>query len=83
MQEYGKLLVLVGVIIAMAGAWIWSGRGFGWLGRLPGDISYQSGDFRFYFPVTTLCARQCRPDLAGLVFAAMKPYSSIKVALGL
>jgi len=53
MQDFGKLLVMLGLLIAAAGAWLWSGRGFGWLGRLPGDISYQSGDFRFYFPVTT------------------------------
>ena len=53
MQDLGKVLVIVGVIIAVAGAWLWSGRGFGWLGRLPGDISYQNGDFRCYFPVTT------------------------------
>jgi len=53
MQEFGKLLVLIGVAIAVAGAWLWSGRGFGWMGRLPGDISYQNGDSRFYFPVTT------------------------------
>ena len=50
MQDVGKLLFVIGLVIAIAGAWLWSGRG---LGRLPGDISYQSGDFRFYFPVTT------------------------------
>lgn len=53
MQDLGKVLVIVGLLIAAVGAWIWSGRGFGWLGRLPGDISYESGDSRFYFPVTT------------------------------
>ena len=53
MQDLGKMLVVVGLLIAVAGAWLWSGRGFGWLGRLPGDISYQNGDGRFYFPVTT------------------------------
>ena len=53
MQDVGKLLFVIGLVIAVAGAWLWSGRGLGWLGRLPGDISYQSGDFRFYFPVTT------------------------------
>ena len=53
MQETGKYLVLLGLLIAVAGAWLWSGRGFGWLGKLPGDISYQNGDFRAYFPVTT------------------------------
>ena len=53
MQDLGKLLFAVGLLAALIGAWLWSGRGLGWLGRLPGDISYQNGDFRFYFPVTT------------------------------
>ncbi len=53
MQDLGKVLVGVGVVIALAGLWLWSGRGFGWLGRLPGDISYQKGGFGFYFPLTT------------------------------
>jgi len=53
MQDLGKMLFIVGLFIAAAGAWLWSGRGFGWLGRLPGDIAYQKGDFSFYFPVTT------------------------------
>jgi Protein of unknown function (DUF2905) len=53
MQDVGKALVVVGLLVAGTGIWLWSGRGFGWLGRLPGDISYQNGDFRFYFPLTT------------------------------
>jgi hypothetical protein len=52
-QDLGKLLFIVGIVLALAGAWLWSGRGTGWLGKLPGDISYQSGDFRAYFPLTT------------------------------
>lgn len=47
------MLVLLGLVIALVGGWLWSGRGFGWLGRLPGDIAYQNGDSRFYFPLTT------------------------------
>ncbi|MEI9999849.1 MAG: DUF2905 domain-containing protein [Verrucomicrobiota bacterium] len=53
MQDLGKFMVIGGVVLALAGAWLWSGRGFGWLGKLPGDIAYQHGDFRFYFPLTT------------------------------
>ena len=53
MQDLEKVLFVAGLVLALAGAWLWSGRGLGWLGRLPGDISYQNGDFRFYFPVTT------------------------------
>jgi hypothetical protein len=53
MQDMGKYLFALGVVIAVLGGWLWSGRGLGWLGRLPGDISYESGESRFYFPVTT------------------------------
>jgi hypothetical protein len=53
MQDIGKLLFIGGVVLALVGAWLWSGRGLGWLGRLPGDMSYQGGDFRVYFPLTT------------------------------
>ncbi len=47
------MLVVVGLLVVVVGAWLWSGRGFGFLGRLPGDISYENGGFRFYFPVVT------------------------------
>ena len=53
MQDLGKFLFIAGVVVALAGAWLWSGHGTGWLGRLPGDISYQKGDLHVYFPVAT------------------------------
>ena len=53
MQETGKFLVIAGLLLAVLGAWLWSGRGLGWLGRLPGDLSWQHGDFRFSFPIAT------------------------------
>ena len=53
MQDLEKVLFVAGLVLALAGAWLWSGRGTGWLGKLPGDFSYQSGDFRVYFPLTT------------------------------
>ena len=53
MNEMGKLLVVAGLLMALAGALLWSGVGRGWLGRLPGDIHYSRGSFHFYFPVVT------------------------------
>jgi hypothetical protein len=53
MQDLGKYLFAAGVVLALAGLWLWSGRGTGWLGRLPGDFSYQSGGVRVYFPLAT------------------------------
>jgi Protein of unknown function (DUF2905) len=54
MQEIGKFVFIIGVILVAAGAVLWRFPGFfGWMGKLPGDISIQKGNFSFYFPVVT------------------------------
>jgi hypothetical protein len=53
MNEIGKFLVIVGVVIVVIGALLWSGVGKGWLGRLPGDIHISKGNFSFHFPIVT------------------------------
>jgi hypothetical protein len=53
MNELGKFLVVAGLLMAAAGALLWSGFGRGWLGRLPGDIHYSRGNFSFSFPIVT------------------------------
>ena len=54
MQEIGKLIVIIGLVLVVAGAMLWRFPGlFGWVGKLPGDISMQKGNFSFYFPVVT------------------------------
>jgi hypothetical protein len=42
----GGLLVVIGVVILLAPR-------VPWLGRLPGDISIERPNFRFYFPLGT------------------------------
>lgn len=53
MPEVGKVLVVVGILVAIVGALLWSGFGRGWLGQLPGDINVSRGNFRFHFPIVT------------------------------
>lgn len=53
MNDIGKLLVVAGLLIAVAGALLWSGIGRNWLGRLPGDIHFSRGNFHFYIPIAT------------------------------
>jgi hypothetical protein len=53
MNEFGKQLVVVGVIIALVGVMLWTGLGKGWIGRMPGDIHHTRGNFSFYFPWVT------------------------------
>ena len=53
MENFGKVLVITGIALAIAGALLWSGFGKGWLGRLPGDIHIERGGSGFYFPIVT------------------------------
>lgn len=53
MPEMGKILVVVGLLIAGIGILLWSGVGRGWFSQLPGDISYSRGNFSFHFPLVT------------------------------
>jgi len=29
-------------------------QAFSWLGKLPGDIRYEKGNMKFFFPITTM-----------------------------
>jgi hypothetical protein len=53
MPEFGRILFILGLVIAATGLLLWSGFGRGWLGQLPGDVNYQKGSFSFHFPLVT------------------------------
>jgi DUF2905 family protein len=54
MADLGKMLVVLGVIIAVAGlVFMLLGRTNLPLGRLPGDILYRGKHTTFYFPLAT------------------------------
>ncbi|HOW17758.1 MAG TPA: DUF2905 domain-containing protein [Phycisphaerae bacterium] len=52
MTQFGKLIILLGVILILIGAAVWALGRLGFRG-LPGDIRYESDHVRFYFPVVT------------------------------
>jgi hypothetical protein len=52
MTQTGKLLIVVGVLITIGGAVVWALGRAGFRG-LPGDIRYESGNVRFYFPIVS------------------------------
>jgi hypothetical protein len=53
MRELGRLLLVVGLVTTFLGVVLWSGFAPRWLGRLPGDIRIERGNFGFYFPIVT------------------------------
>lgn len=53
MSDVGKMLVLIGLAVVDVGTLLWLGPKVPWLGRLPGDITVERPNFRFYFPLTT------------------------------
>lgn len=46
----GRLLVIVGLLIAGTGVLVWLGVP---IGRLPGDVVVRRGSFTFYLPIVT------------------------------
>jgi Protein of unknown function (DUF2905) len=53
MREFGKFIVMAGVITTLVGLVMWSGFAPKWLGRLPGDIRVEREHSSFYFPIVT------------------------------
>ncbi|RRJ64760.1 DUF2905 domain-containing protein [Paenibacillus oralis] len=53
MSNFPKILIVSGIVLIVIGlAWMFLGR-FIQLGRLPGDIVIDRGNFKFYFPLVT------------------------------
>ncbi|PYN28130.1 MAG: DUF2905 domain-containing protein [Candidatus Rokuibacteriota bacterium] len=53
MNDVGKILIAFGLLIALVGVVLVLVGRVPWLGRLPGDIHIQRGNWTFYFPLAT------------------------------
>ena len=53
MHDIGKALIAFGLLIVLAGVVLVLVGRVPWIGRLPGDIHIQRGNFTFYFPLAT------------------------------
>jgi Na+-driven multidrug efflux pump len=53
MTDIGKTLIALGLLIALVGVVLTFVGRVPWLGRLPGDIHVQRGNWSFYFPLAT------------------------------
>ncbi|MCX5688150.1 MAG: DUF2905 domain-containing protein [Candidatus Omnitrophica bacterium] len=53
MNGFGKILILSGIILTVAGIlFIFAGK-IPWFGKLPGDIYIKKENFTLYFPLAT------------------------------
>ena len=51
----GKILIVVGLAVVVAELIIqFAPQAFSWFGKLPGDIRYERGNMKFFFPITTM-----------------------------
>ena len=53
MHDIGKALIAFGLLIVLAGVVLVLVGRVPWIGRLPGDVHIQRGNFTFYFPLAT------------------------------
>lgn len=55
MVEFGRILLIIGLALAFCGLVILVATHYlPWLGNLPGDIRFESGSTKFYFPLATM-----------------------------
>lgn len=53
MESVGKVLIVVGIVVALVGIGLVVAQKVPFLGRLPGDFVFRKGDVSFYFPLVT------------------------------
>ena len=53
LDTLGRMLLVVGLLIAGLGLLLVLGGRLPFLGQLPGDLSFERGNARFYFPLAT------------------------------
>ncbi len=53
LNSMGKLMVIAGVILLLAGVMLIYFQKIPFIGKLPGDFFYKKGNFTFYFPLMT------------------------------
>ncbi len=53
LADLGKVLIGFGLLIAAVGLLLVLAGRLPWMGRLPGDVYVQRGNWTFYFPLAT------------------------------
>jgi len=52
-EQLGKILIFLGIVIAVIGVLLLFGDKIPFIGKLPGDIYIKKKNFTFYFPIVS------------------------------
>jgi hypothetical protein len=51
----GKIIIIIGLLVVVVGVIVqFAPQLLSWFGKLPGDIKYEKGNTKFFFPITTM-----------------------------
>ena len=51
----GKIIIMIGLVVVVVGVILqFAPQLLSWFGKLPGDIKYEKGNTKFFFPITTM-----------------------------
>ena len=51
----GKIIIIIGLLVVVVGVILqFAPQLLSWFGKLPGDIKYEKGNTKFFFPITTM-----------------------------
>ncbi|MFA5840109.1 MAG: DUF2905 domain-containing protein [Candidatus Margulisiibacteriota bacterium] len=53
-ESIGRMLLYIGIILVLIGAFFILAAKVPWFGRLPGDIVYKREGLTIFFPITTM-----------------------------
>jgi len=51
--DIGRIIIFIGLLLVVIGFVFVLGSKLPFIGKLPGDIAIEKGNYSFYFPVTT------------------------------
>lgn len=68
----GKLLIIVGIFCIAVGLLISYGPKIPFLGKLPGDITIESENYKLYFPIVTCIVISVLLSLAFFIYNKLK-----------
>jgi hypothetical protein len=71
-SSLGKSLLVLGLGLSLIGAAFLFSEKIQWLGRLPGDVRIEKGNFSFYFPLASCVLISALLSFFAWVFSKIK-----------